>query len=107
MVEQVIVQTQIDKTLKEEVTEIYETLGMDIPTAIRMFFTRSKMARGIPFDTTLPDNVVTRAEALEAFSELRKEAADVPEMSLDEINQEILEIRTERKVKKNDLLCSN
>ncbi len=27
---------EVDKELKQEVTEIYEALGMDIPTAIRM-----------------------------------------------------------------------
>lgn len=97
MAEQVLVQTRVDKALKEEVAEIYEALGMDLPTAIRMFFTRSKIARGIPFDTTLPDNVLTRSEAMTAFSELRREAADFPEMTLDEINQEIAETRAARK----------
>ena len=50
MAEQTLVQARVDKELKQEVTEIYEALGMDIPTAIRMFFVRSKMVRGIPFD---------------------------------------------------------
>ena len=45
--EQALVQTRIDKDLKQEVTEIYEALGIDLPTAIRMFFMRSKMVRGI------------------------------------------------------------
>ena len=35
MAEQVLVQARVDKELKQEVTEIYEALGMDIPTAIR------------------------------------------------------------------------
>jgi hypothetical protein len=40
---------------------------------------------------------VTRAEALDAFEEMRKQAADVPEMSLEEINEEIRSARAERK----------
>lgn len=96
MAEQSLVQVRVDKSLKEEVSDIYETLGMDLPTAIRMFLTRSKMVRGIPFETTLPKEMVTRTEALEAFEELRRQAADVPEMSLEEINQEIAEIRSAR-----------
>ena len=40
---------------------------------------------------------ITRAEAKNAFYELREQAADVPEMSLDEINAEISAVRTERK----------
>lgn len=38
-----------------------------------------------------------RAEAKNAFYELGRRAADVPEMSLDEINAEILATRAERK----------
>ena len=97
MAKQVLVQTRIDKTLKEEVSEIYEALGMDLPTAIRMFFTKSKMSRGIPFDTTLPENVITRSEALSAFNELRENAANVQDMSLEDINEVIASVRTERK----------
>lgn len=54
MAEQALVQVRIDKDLKQEVSEIYEALGMDLPTAIRMFFARSKLARGLPFEATLP-----------------------------------------------------
>ncbi|MCD8221530.1 MAG: type II toxin-antitoxin system RelB/DinJ family antitoxin [Clostridiales bacterium] len=96
MAEQSLVQVRVDKSLKEEVSDIYEALGMDLPTAIRMFLTRSKMVRGIPFETTLPKEMVTRTEALEAFEELRRQAADVPEMSLEEINQEIAAVRNAR-----------
>ena len=85
MAEQTLVQARVDKELKQEVTEIYEALGMDIPTAIRMFFVRSKMVRGIPFDTTLPKGVVTRTEALSALDDMFKQAEAVPEMTLEEI----------------------
>ena len=87
----------MDKELRDEVADIYEALGLDIPTAIRMFFTRTKMVRGIPFDTTLPEKMITRTEAAGIFNDLRMEASDVPEMSLKEINDEIAEVRMERK----------
>ena len=96
MAEQTLVQARVDKELKQEVTEIYEALGMDIPTAIRMFFVRSKMVRGIPFDTTLPKGVVTRTEALSALDDMFKQAEAVPEMTLDEINAEIADVRAAR-----------
>ena len=41
--------------------------------------------------------MITSAEAKNAFYELRRQAADVPEMSLDEINAEIMAVRSERK----------
>jgi DNA-damage-inducible protein J len=100
MAEQALVQARVDKELKQEVAEIYEALGMDLPTAIRMFFVRSKMVRGLPFDTTLPKNVLTRTEAMNALEDMFSQAADAPELSLDEINAEIAEVRANRRAAK-------
>lgn len=55
------------------------------------------MVRGIPFETTLPDKVILRSEAMGIFDAMRNEAANVPEMSLDEINAEINQVRAARK----------
>ncbi len=95
--DQSLIQFRVDSNLKNEVTEIYNSLGMDLPTAFRMFMVRSKMVRGIPFETTLPETNVTKSEGLTAFEELRKQCADVPEMSLEEINAEIAEVRKKRR----------
>ena len=97
MAEQVLVQFQTDKALRQEVAEIYESLGMDLPTALRMFMTRSKMERGLPFDARLPAAHISRAKTWEAFQDLREQAKDVPEMTLDEINAEISAARAERR----------
>ncbi len=97
MAEQVLIQFRADKKLKQEVTEIYESLGMDLPTALRMFLNKSKMVRGVPFDVRLPENMITREEARKAFEDLRTQAADLPEMTLEEINAEISAARAERK----------
>ncbi|MBQ7299669.1 MAG: type II toxin-antitoxin system RelB/DinJ family antitoxin [Clostridia bacterium] len=93
MSEQVLIQFRADKNLKQEVSEIYESLGMDLPTAFRMFMRMSKMVRGIPFQVVLPEEKITHTEALTAFEKLRAEAASLPEMSLEEINAEIREAR--------------
>ena len=76
--------------------EICDALGTDMPTVFRMCMKQIKIARGIPFSTKLPESVVTRSEALDAFEEMRRQAADVPEMSLEEINEEIRSSRAER-----------
>ena len=62
MAEQVLIQFRADKALKQEVAEIYERLGMDLPTAFRMFMVKSKIEKGLPFQATLPENTITRAE---------------------------------------------
>ena len=97
MSDQVLIQFRADRQLKQEVSEIYEAMGMDLPTAFRMFMTRTRQVRGLPFEAKLPDNTITRSEAIGAFSALRQQAADVPEMTLDEINEEIADVRAKRK----------
>ena len=97
MAEQVLIQFRADKELKKEVTEIYESLGLDLPTALRMFMNKSKMVKGVPFDVRLPESTVTRAKAMRAFDDLRAQASDLPEMTLEEINAEISAARAERK----------
>ncbi len=97
MAEQVLVQFRADKSLKEEVADIYNQLGMDLPTAFRMFMAKSKQVRGLPFDAVLPAQSVNRDDFRSAFSALREEATDTPEMSLEEINAEISATRSKRK----------
>lgn len=99
MAEQVLNQFRSDKALREECVAIYEALGMDLNTAFRMFMERTRMVRGLPFPATLPQNTMTRMEAKAAIAEIRQEAADMPEMTLEEINAEICAARAERKTK--------
>ena len=94
--EQVLIQFRADKSLKQEVADIYEQLGMDLPTAFRMFMKKSKQVRGLPFDAVLPETI-SREDFRAAIDALREEAADTPEMTLDEINAEIAAARAERK----------
>jgi len=97
MAEQVLIQFRADKALKQEVTEIYESLGMDLPTTLRMFMSKSKMVIGVPFEVRILENAVTRAESMRAFEDLRVQTSNLSEMALEEINAEILAVRTERK----------
>ena len=100
MAEQALIQVRVDKALKEEVSEIYEMLGLDLPTAIRMFLVRSKLERGLPLNTMLPKATVTRSEALDALDTLFLQASDAPDMTPDEINAEIAAVRAARKAVK-------
>lgn len=97
MAEQVLNQFRSDKTLREDCVAIYEAMGMDLNTAFRMFMERTRMVRGLPFPAVLPESRMTRAEAKKALDDIRAEASDIPEMTLDEINAEIKAVRSERK----------
>ena len=96
MSEQVLNQFRSDKKLREDCVAIYEAMGMDLNTAFRMFMERTRIVRGLPFPAVLPESRMTRAEAKRAIDELREESANLPELSLDEINAEIHAARMER-----------
>ena len=100
MAEQVLNQFRSDKALREECVAIYEALGLDLNTALRMFMERTRMVRGLPFPALLPPGKMTKAEAQAVIDEMRREAMDMPEMTLDEINEEIYAAREERKRRK-------
>lgn len=93
-----IVQVRIDDDLKVEATAIYEKLGIDLSTAVRMFLKRSVMEKGIPFPMTLQKEYDS-AKALQAMKELNTQAAKngVDNMPLDAINAEITAYRKTRK----------
>jgi len=97
MAEQVLNQFRSDKTLREDCVAIYESMGMDINTAFRMFMERTRMVRGLPFLAILPAKLMTKADARKAIDDIRSEAKDFPEMSLEAINAEISAVRAERK----------
>ena len=48
----------IDDDLKAQATEIYEKMGLDLSTALRIFLKRSVAVRGIPFSMTLDNDTV-------------------------------------------------
>ena len=54
MADQVFIQVRVDEKLKKEATLILDNMGMDMPTAIRMFLKKIVLERGLPFDTKLP-----------------------------------------------------
>lgn len=90
-----LVQIRLDDDLKAEASALYDALGLDLPTAIRMFIKRSVMVNGIPFSMTLPVNEYKATRALQAMQEINEaaSAAGVSDMTLDEINAEINAVR--------------
>lgn len=92
-----LVQVRVDEQLKEEVTNIYEELGMDLSTAIRIFLKRSVQERGIPFSMKLTD-IRCDNRAILAMQRMNQAAEEngIADMSLEEINQEIQAVRQGR-----------
>ncbi len=97
MANQVLNQFRSDKKLREDCIAIYEALGMDLNTALRMFMERTRMVHGLPFPAVLPEEQISRLEAKNIIDEIRAEGANAEEMTLEEINAEIDAVRAERK----------
>ena len=97
MVNNSLLQFRVDNQLKEEASKIYAQLGLDLPTAIRIFLKRSVQVRGIPFVMQLPDNELASISnaAVSAMKRMSQTALEngVSEMTLDEINAEIDAVR--------------
>lgn len=92
-----LIQLRIDDKLKAEATDIYEKLGLDLSTAIRIFLTRSVEERGIPFTMKLEPKRYKAESAVKAMREMSKKAEEngIANMTLDEINAEINAVRNE------------
>lgn len=93
-----IVQFRVDDDLKEEASVVFEKLGIDLSTALRMFLKRTVLENGIPFPMTLQRDYDATA-AVKAVKAMNDEASanGTSDMSLDEINAEISRCRADRK----------
>ena len=82
---------RLDKQQKAIFDELCEQFGMSVNTAINIFVRAVIRTRRIPFAITAETDNDIRTKALNAFSEIRREAEANPEdeMSLEEINAEI------------------
>ena len=77
-----VLQVRMDEDLKNEASELFEKLGLDIPTAIRIFFKRAVTEKGIPFEVREPtavynagvkdSSIERRTAALENLQKYRK-----------------------------------
>jgi len=97
MTETSLIQARVDTELKNEASELFESLGLDMTTAIKVFLKRCLQEGGIPFE--IRNNKESSLDALKAFMLLRQqaEANGVSDLTLDEINAEIAAARKARK----------
>ena len=95
-----VLQVRVEESLRAQAAAIYEELGIDLQTAVRIFLKRSVKENGLPFEMTLTERKETKAEAVHRAMKSMSEAAEkagLSDMSLEEINAEILAARAERR----------
>lgn len=93
-----LLQVRVEDSLKEEAAKVFDNLGIDTSTAVRMFLRRAVMENGIPFRMTLPKTPYVSDRGYRAMMEIGESAEKngISDMSLDEINAEIDASRRER-----------
>ena len=69
-----ILQIRVDDKLKDEVSDLFESLGMDIPTAVRIFFKRAVIERGLPFKVSEHPTMSESSGLMSALRALNEEA---------------------------------
>ena len=94
-----VLQVRVDEGLRAQAAAIYEELGIDLQTAVRIFLKRSVTENGLPFEMTLKNYRETVInEGIRAVQSMRESAekAGISDLSLDDINAEIAAVRKER-----------
>ncbi len=93
-----IIQVRVDDELKEKATALFDELGVDLSTAIRMFLKKSLSEHGIPFETKVVDFYTRAMSQINECNRISQENGN-SNMTLDEINEEIRLAREEAKSK--------
>ena len=81
-----IVQIRMDSALRDAASETFENLGLNLPTAIRIFLKKSVDVHGIPFDVRaeIPSGETLRAiENVENGRNLSRSFSSVAELMED------------------------
>lgn len=82
----------LDDKLVEDAGKIFESLGSDIDSAIKIFLTQAVLRKGFPFEVAVPDEKseeiksenLIEENAVEAISESKAENETEPELSQNE-----------------------
>ena len=100
--ETTLIQARVDTNLKNNAAKLFDNLGLDMTTAIKIFLKKCLQEGGIPFDVRQSKNEAVTADGMQAFLALRRQAEEngIADMSLDEINEEIRAARKERKARR-------
>lgn len=98
---QVSMTVRMDSQLKQMFDSLCAQFGMSANTAMNVFAKAVVQRRCIPFEIKANDEVKASEDGFDAFCRIRKmaESGQLPDLTLDEINEEIRLARAERKRK--------
>lgn len=91
-------QIRIDEELKQQATKVYDTLGMDLSTAIRIFLKRSVAINGMPFNLVIDDVGLKAMQSMDNMAKAAKEKG-ISDMTMEEIDEIISDTRKRKRAK--------
>ena len=103
---QATISIRVDQALKQSFDVLCKDFGLSTAAAINIFMKAVVRERRIPFEIRSESEAQQRQKALEAYEAMRAAIAEsgLREMTLEEINAEIKEVRDARNGKN---LCGN
>ena len=90
-----MLQVRIDDDIKNKASEIFNALGIDLSTAVRIFLLKSIAEGGIPFEMNINSSGAKAMAAMERMGQRSKELGN-DKMTLDDINEAIKETRNKK-----------
>ena len=89
------INVRVNEAIKRDVEELFESMGMNISTAVNMFFRQCLMEEALPFQPGMRVNPTLKHALREAREQTRYNG--VSEMSLDDVNSIIAEVRRDKR----------
>ena len=99
-----MLQVRISDEIKNKASKMFDALGIDLSTAVRIFLIKSIAVGGLPFE--MNDSTNKALEALQRMGQKSKELGN-DKLTLDEINEIIAEVRKEYCEEKDIILNNN
>ena len=89
------VNVRVDESVKRNVEILFDSMGMNISTAVNMFFRQCLMENALPFQPRAKQPDSLRAILSDAQEQAKVNGTS--EMTLEEINEIIAEVRREKR----------
>lgn len=91
MAQNTLIQVRVEDSLKKDADALFSDLGLDTPTAIRIFLKQAIKRNGIPFDVAQP---MPNAETIAAMKEADRISRDPNVKGYTDVDEMIKELLT-------------
>ncbi|MBS7401234.1 MAG: type II toxin-antitoxin system RelB/DinJ family antitoxin [Eubacteriales bacterium] len=71
-----VINVRTDERVKEQATQVFDALGLDMSSAVNIFLKKSIMEQGIPFELKLEIPNTTTIKAMQESDEMVKNGCD-------------------------------